>query len=183
MIVTLSGGSRVPPAPETVSVKVVVTVGQTTTDPPGDTGPTPWSIVAVVAPVVVQLRLEHPPRVIWGGSAWKVPVGAGGGGAGGGAGGAGVTGAGICGVVGTSQPEAASAASATAAGRSREAPVGSHPYQRYSPRLMVIDTGPAIWPARTVTGAVWSASRTFLSAKDHLPGCAVGLVIERASRE
>ena len=103
-----------------------MTVGQTTTDPPGGTGPTPWSIVRAVAPVVIQLRLEHPPRVIRGGSAWKVPAGAGGSGAGGGVagagvGGAGATGAGVSGVVGTSQPEAASAANATPAERSRQA--------------------------------------------------------------
>src|SRR5512134_2723395 len=73
--VTVVDAVREPPSPVTEIVYLVVTVGQTSLDPPGSTLPIPWSIVAVAAAVEVQESLAHLP-------CWT-SAGAGGGGGGG----------------------------------------------------------------------------------------------------
>lgn len=68
-----------PPGPLSVSVYVVVVVGETETDPPetGVTLPTPLLIEADVAPELVHVSVEELPLVIEVGDAENVPLGAG----------------------------------------------------------------------------------------------------------
>jgi hypothetical protein len=67
----------VPPGPVAVSVYVVVPDGLTPTEPDVGLLPTPLSIEIVVAFVEVQVSVEVWPRVIVGGAAENVAVGAG----------------------------------------------------------------------------------------------------------
>jgi hypothetical protein len=79
--VTVTVSVAVPPGPSAVMVYVVVSVGDTSTDPPagGVTSPTPWSILTVVASVEVQLSAEVSPYSMLAGLAEIVTVGSGGG--------------------------------------------------------------------------------------------------------
>src|SRR5512134_3719957 len=81
--VTVVDAVREPPSPVTEIVYLVVTVGQTSLDPPGSTLPIPWSIVAVAAAVEVQESLAHLPCWTLAGSAAIETVGAAGAGGGG----------------------------------------------------------------------------------------------------
>ena len=59
---------------------MVVAVGLTTAEPVAPTDPTPWSMVTVVALVVVQDKVAEPPRLTLAGAALNVAAGGGGGG-------------------------------------------------------------------------------------------------------
>src|SRR5512134_3038172 len=84
--VTVVDAVREPPSPVTEIVYLVVTVGQTSLDPPASTLPIPWSIVAVAAAVEVQESLAHLPCWTSAGSAAIDTLGAAGAGGGGGGG-------------------------------------------------------------------------------------------------
>jgi hypothetical protein len=65
-----------PPWPVATRLYVVVWDGVTVREPPGETGPMPWSSTTLVALLVVQLRLDTPPCWMLVGLARSVQVGA-----------------------------------------------------------------------------------------------------------
>jgi hypothetical protein len=77
LTVTVAVLVNVPPGPTAVSVYVVVDVGLTEVDPESGCDPTPWSMVTVVALVVVQTSDELWPEPIVLGVAENEIVGAG----------------------------------------------------------------------------------------------------------
>jgi hypothetical protein len=66
----------VPPAPETVAMKVVSEVGLTALELSTTTLPSPWFIDALVAFEDARVRFDDPPLVIEEGDAVRVQVGA-----------------------------------------------------------------------------------------------------------
>src|ERR1043165_7150552 len=73
--VTVAVAVLVPPAPDAVSVYVVVEPGVTTIDPLRACAPMPWSIETLVAFVVVHESVEEPPAEIAEGLAVNVALG------------------------------------------------------------------------------------------------------------